>query len=126
MKHKLRPAIHMEKSLLTDWVGPKLGGTESQGVSRAGQTVLARLMESQIWHPPASSVTLLGEGSEKGQWPLPAFLSGRNLSFSSHLDARHFSFSQYATGTFQAATPVMELRGSECELVLCGFFKRNA
>ena len=115
MKHKLRPAIHMEKSLLTDWVGPKLGGTESQGVSRAGQTVLARLMESQIWHPPASSVTLLEEGSEKGQWPLPAFLSGRNLSFSSHLDARHFSSSLYDTVVFQTATMVLEIRGGESQ-----------
>ena len=33
-----------------------MGGTESQGISRVGQTVLARLIESQIWHPPADSV----------------------------------------------------------------------
>ena len=31
------------------------------------------------------------EGSEKGQWPLPAFLFGRKLSSSSCLDARHFN-----------------------------------
>ena len=78
---------------------------------------------SQIWHPPASSVALWEEGSEKGQGPLPAFLSGRKLSPSSHLDVRHFSSSLYATGTFpaaatgafQAATLVLELRGSESE-----------
>ena len=45
----------MEKQL--EWAH-KMGGMESQGISRAGQTVLTRLMESQIWHPPASSVTL--------------------------------------------------------------------
>ena len=57
---------------------------------------------------------------------LPAFLSGRKLSPSSHLDARHFSFSLYTTGTFQAATPVLELRGSEFEQVsVWVFFKRN-
>ena len=55
------------------------------------------------------------KGSGKGQWPLPTFLSGRKLSPSSHLDARHFSFSLDATGAFPAATPVLELRGSESE-----------
>ena len=77
--------------------------------------MLARLMESQMWHLPDSSVALWGEGSEKGQWPLPVFLSGIKLSPSSRLDARHFSFSLYSTGAFQAATPVLELRGSESE-----------
>ena len=107
----------MENPWLTVWVAPELGGTESQGISKAGQRVLARLMESHIWHWPASSgsVALLWEGSEKGQWPLPAFLSGRKLSPSSHHNARHFSFFLYATSAFQAATPMLELRGSESE-----------
>ena len=43
------------------------------------------------------------------------FLSGRKLSPSSCMDARHFSVSLYATVAFQAATLVMELRGSELE-----------
>ena len=34
---------------------------------------------------------------------------------SAHLDDRHFSFSQYATGSLQAATLALELRGSESE-----------
>ena len=34
----------------------KLGGAESRGTSKVGQTVLARSMESQIWHQLASSV----------------------------------------------------------------------
>ena len=75
--------------------------------------MLARLMESQIWHIPA--LWLCGEASEEGQRPLPAFLSGRKLSPSSCLDATHFSPSLCATGIFQDATPVMELRGSESE-----------
>ena len=37
-----------------------LGGTESLGISRVGQTVLAKWMESQIWHQPSSSVSLWG------------------------------------------------------------------
>ena len=51
------------------------------------------------------SVTLWGEGSEKGQWPLPAFCLGE--SYPPALDVRHFIFSLYATGAFQAATPVL-------------------
>ena len=81
-------------------VSCKLGGVESLGISKAGQTVLASLIESQIWHQLAGSVALWGEGLEKGQWPLFTLMS----------DA---SFSQYATGTSQAATPVLEFRGSE-------------
>ena len=77
-----------------------------------------------MWHPPARSVTLSGEGSEKGQWLLSTFPSKRKLSPSTHPDARHFSSSLYATGTFQAVTLVLELRGSESKS-MCGFFKRN-
>ena len=67
--------------------GPrKLGGTESQEISRVGQAVLARLIESQKPCPPASSVSLL------------TFLSGRRLPPNSYLDGRHFIFSLYATG----------------------------
>ena len=54
----------MEKQLrwAQKWVG-----VESVGIFTVGQTVLARLMESQIWHQLASSV---GEILEGGQWPL--------------------------------------------------------
>ena len=90
-----------------------MGGT--QEISRTVQTVLARLMESQIWQLPAGSVALWGKVSEKEQWLLPTFLSGRRLSPSSCLDARYFSSSLYATVAFQAATLVLELRGSESE-----------
>ena len=87
-----------EKSSLggpVSWVG-----AESLGISNVGQMVLARLMESQIWHKLASSV---GEGFRKGTMA------------SAHLDARHFSFSLYTTGAFPAAAPVLEVRGSESE-----------
>ena len=67
------------------------------------------------WHLPASPVALWEEGSAKRQWPVPAILSGRKLSSSSCPNARHFRSSLYATGAFQAATPVLELRGSEFE-----------
>ena len=45
VKPEPRPAIHVEKQL--GWVH-KLGGTGPQGISKERQTVLARLMESQI------------------------------------------------------------------------------
>ena len=86
-----------------------MDGAESLGISKVGQTMLARLRESHTWHQLAGSVR---GGFRKGTMA------------SAHLDARHFSFSQYATGAFQAATPVLELRGSESNS-MCGSFKRN-
>ena len=59
--------------------------------------------------------SVVGEGSKKGQWLLPASVSEKKLSSSFCLDARHFSSSLYATGVFQAATPGLELRGSDSE-----------
>ena len=93
VKHEPRPAIHMEKKLQ---LACKLGGVNS----KAGQTVLARLMESQIWHQHA--------GYLRG-W----FRKGTMAS--AHLDARHFSSFIYASGAFQTATQVLELRGNESE-----------
>ena len=99
----------MEKQL--GWAH-KLGEIEPLGISKVGQIELVRLMESQIWHQPAGSMG--GRGFRKGTMA------------SAQLDARHFSFSLYTFGAFQAATPVLELRRTEskCES-LCGFFKRN-
>ena len=97
MKHEPGPAIHTEKQL--GWAS-KLGGVESLGISNAGKTVLARLTESQIWHQFASYVW---GGFRK-----------RTMS-SAHLDVRHFSSFLYATGAFQGANLVLELRGSMSE-----------
>ena len=77
-----------------------LGGTESLGISKEGQTVLAILMEPQIWHLLANSV---GGGFSKG------------TVASACLDARYFRSSLYATGAFHTATLALELRGSESE-----------
>ena len=49
----------------------KSGGEESLGISKAGQTVLARVMESQIWHQLVSSFM---EDLEQGQWLLLALM----------------------------------------------------
>ena len=77
-----------------------LGGTESLGMSKAGQTVLARLMESQIWPQLTGSVA--------------GGFSKRTMA-SAHPDARYFIFVLYTTGATQAATLVLELRRSESE-----------
>ena len=87
----------MEKQF--GWVH-KFSGAKSLGISKAGQTVLARLMESQIWHQLTSSVE---GGFRKGTMA------------SALLNIRHFSSSLYATNAFQAAIPVLVLRGSESE-----------
>ena len=67
----------MEKQL--GWA-PKVGRAESLGISKARQTVLARLMESEIWLLSADSVALWGEGSEKGQWPLLPLIPDTSFS----------------------------------------------
>ena len=108
MKPKLRPAIHMEKRV--GWAH-KLSGKESQGISRAGHTVLARLMECQIWHQLACSV---GEGSEKGQWPPFALLPNTSVSPTMSL----VSFKQLpGAGAQRDWVWVGES--------VCGFFKKN-
>ena len=77
--------------------------------------MLARLWSHRYGTHLPTLWLCVGEGSEKEQWPLPTFLSGIKLSPSSCLDARHFMSSLYATDAFQAATPVLELRGRESE-----------
>ena len=72
-----------------------LGEAESLGTSKVGQTMLASMMESQIWHQLAGSVAGCGGAVRKG------------TIASAHLDARHFSFSLHSTGAFQAATLVL-------------------
>ena len=84
MKHEPRQAIHVEKQL--QWVC-NLGGAESLGISKAGQTVLIRLIESQICYQLAGSGPGQG-GLRKGKMA------------SARLDARHFSSSLCATGAF--------------------------
>ena len=74
MKQEPRPAIHVEKQL--GWAC-KLGEVESLGISKVGQTLLARLMESQIWH---QLVALLGKSLEKVRWPLLALMSETSVS----------------------------------------------
>ena len=61
-------------------MGHNLGGVESLGISKVGQTVLARLMDSQIWYQLAGFVALQEEGPEKGQWPLSTLILDTSAS----------------------------------------------
>ena len=58
------------------------------------------------------------KGSEKKQWPLPEHLFWEKEFVNSCLDARHFSSFPCASGAFLIL--MMELRGSESELVYAG------
>ena len=77
-----------------------MGGAEPLGISKEGQTNKARWMESQILQQLASSL---------GGW----FRKGTMASAC--LDARYFSFSLYATGAFQDAYSVLDLKRVESE-----------
>ena len=98
---------------------------ESQETSRAGQTMLARLMESQIWHLPASSVTLWEEDSLKGQWPLPAFLSGRKLSPALTLMPDTSVPHHMTLVSFRLLHQSWNSGGVSLSKSVCEFFKRN-
>ena len=99
MKYEPTAAIHMEKQL--GW-SCKLGGTESPGISRAGKTMLVRLMESRIWPQLAGSVG--------GVF--------RRTMVSAHLDARHFCLLHFLPiyhWCLQTGTLVLKLIGNESE-----------
>ena len=79
-------------------------------------------MKSQIWYLPAGSVSLWG--FRKGTVASAHFSVLEKAVPQLSPNAGHFSFSLYGTGDFQAATPVLELRGSVSKST-CDFFKRN-
>ena len=90
-----------------------MGGLKSQGISRVGQTMSARLMESQIWHQFTSSVTLCKKGSEKGQWLLLTLMPDTSVSpFMSLVPFKLLSWCWSSEGVSLSKS-------------MCGFFKRN-
>ena len=99
----------MEKHL--EWVH-KLNGAES--LPRVGQTVLARLLESQVWHPPVSFVALCREGQNRG--------NGLCLPWCSTL--------QFLPIYHWCLSSCYPSAGAQKESIwvgdsVCGFFKRN-
>ena len=101
-----------------------MDGTEPQEISRVGQTVLVRLMESQIWHLPAGS-GLCGsvrEGFRKGTMVFlgescsPAFTLMPDTSVPPH----------ETLVTFRMLHQCWSLEQLSLHKSMCGFFKRNS
>ena len=110
MERDPRPAINMEKQL--GWART-LGGAESLGISNVGQSVSQVDGISDM--APACWLCSRGGRVRKGTMASFCLSVWENSVPSSHLDARHFSSSLYATGSFQAATLMLELRGSKSD-----------
>ena len=77
-----------------------MGGLESQGIPRVGQTVLGQV-------DGVSDLALI-TGSVGGGFR-------KEMMSSARIDARQFSFSLYGPGAFQAAALLLEFRGSDSE-----------
>ena len=77
MKHEARPAIHMEKQL--GWAH-KLGGEDSLGISRVGQTVLVTSQVDGVSDMAPAVGSVGGEGLAKGQWPLLTLMPDTSVS----------------------------------------------
>ena len=94
MKHEPRPAIHMEKQF---GCPRKLesGGDSGDLLGRSNSVSQVDGVSDM-----APACWLCGGRFRKGTMA------------SAHIDARHFHFSLYTTGPFQAAILLLELRGS--------------
>ena len=99
MHYEPRPIICMEKQL--GWAH-KLGRVVSGNLQGKTNSV------SQVDGVSNMAAVFQFCGSVGGGFRKGAMVSA-------HSDARHFSSSLYATGTFQPATPVLELRGSKSD-----------
>ena len=103
-------AFHLEKLLLSGWVGLGVGWSRPLGNQGGAYRVSQAVGDSDVC---CRTVALCGQRAQKSS--LFTALSGRKLSPSSHPDARHFSSSPYATGALQGAALVLEPKGSESE-----------
>ena len=99
MQHEPRPIIHLEKQL--GWIH-KLGGAVSGDLQGRSNSVIQIDRVSDM--APACRFC----GSAVGR-----LRKGTMASASPNV--RYFSLSQHATGALQAATPGLEVRGSESE-----------
>ena len=66
MKHEPRPVIHMEKSLLTAWVGPSGGWDGVSGDLQVGAKGVSQVDGVSDIAPICWLFGFLGKGSEKG------------------------------------------------------------
>ena len=99
-----------------------MGGTKPQGIFRAVQTVLARLMESQLWNPLAGSGSL-GGGFRKGTMPSSLLVWEKTVP--------PFLMSDTSVPPcmplvpFEALPQCWSSCGVNLSKSVCGFFKRS-
>ena len=75
--------------------------------------------------PPASSVALSREGSEKGHWPLPVVLSGKKLSTAPALMSDTSVSPCMPLVPFKLLPWCWSSEGVSLSECVCGFFERN-
>ena len=120
----------MEKPQEVACVSPQAGWSGISWNHQSEANVLARLMETQIWHPPACT-GWFGGGLKKGT--MASFVWDKLLEITSvwekaappaitlKLD------NSYVPGAFKIAAPALKLRASESvSQFMCGPFKMNA
>ena len=122
MKHEPRPGIHIENHL--GW-SHKWGRTEFPQISKASQTVLARLMESQIWHQPASSVALCGRTHKKDNGLCPPLCLGESCPPAFALIPDSLVSPYMPLVPFKLLPWCWSSEGVNLSKSVCGFFKRN-
>lgn len=89
----------MEKPLEASGWALKLGEVASQGVTRAGGPVLARVIETQIWLLPVSASWVRG-GPNKGTMASAGTCLGGRCPSSPDPETRQFDSSLYVPGAF--------------------------
>ena len=105
-----------------------MGGTESQAICRVGQTVLARLMESQIWHQSARSVALwlCGRRAQKRDNGLcPPFCLGESCLTALALMPDTSVPPCMPLVPFKLLPWFSSSKGMSLSKSMCGLFKRN-
>ena len=100
-----------------------MGGIESQGISSAGQTVLAKLMESKIWHLSASSMALWVQ--KRGNGLCPPFCLGESCPPALTLTPDTSVPPPMSLVPFKLLPQCWSSEGVSLSKSMCMMFKRN-
>ena len=104
----------------------KLGEAGPQGITRVGQTVRARLMESQIWCLLTGSVVLSrGRAQQRNNGLCQHFCLGESCPPSSRPDAGQCSSSHKSLVSFNLLPPSLSSEGVGVSKSKHGPFKRS-
>ena len=105
MKHRATQTISLEKLLQIALVDHKVGLGQGNRESPGWGKQCVRLMESQIWCPPASSVVLLGRVHKRNSGLYQHLLSGRKQCPSFLPDSGRLSSSLHILMPFNLLHP---------------------